>query len=155
MQHNAADGVHQDRLAPGRPHARLSAQGRVDGKLVCNADLTLKTMPFPAPELRGYLLSTAERIGMPMGCAPADGERLWEYVKQRVKETGLRAMRTKAGCFRICTGGPWLVVYPDGIWYGAVTPERFERILQDHLLGGEPVSEWLVARNDFGCAPRA
>lgn len=84
-------------------------------------------------------------------CASRDGERLWEYVKQRVKETGLRAMRTKAGCFRICTGGPWLVVYPEGTWYGALTPERFERILDQHLLGGEPVREWLVAENALRC----
>jgi len=84
-------------------------------------------------------------------CAPAEGERVWEYVKQRVRETGLRAMRTKAACFRICAGGPWLVVYPDGTWYGAITRERFERILQEHLIGGTPVVEWLVARNDFGC----
>ena len=64
-------------------------------------------------------ISTAQRhlflcIG-PDCCDSRDGGQLWEYVKQRVKETGLRAMRTKAGCFRICTGGPWLVVYPDGI----------------------------------------
>jgi (2Fe-2S) ferredoxin len=81
--------------------------------------------------------------------ATSEGERVWEYVKQRVRETRLRAMRTKAGCFRICTGGPWLVVYPEGTWYGAVTTERFERILQEHLLGGQPVLEWLVKRNDF------
>jgi len=58
----------------GSGYARLKAAGRVDGKLVCNADITLKTMPFPAPELRGYLLSTAERIGMPMGDATACAE---------------------------------------------------------------------------------
>lgn len=61
-------------------------------------------------------------------------------------------MRTKAGCFRICAGGPWLVVYPEGTWYGEVTPKRFERILEEHLLGGKPVEEWLVARNDLGCS---
>ena len=87
-------------------------------------------------------------------CVPEEGEKLWAFVKQRVRETGLRAMRTKAACFRICTGGPWLVVYPEGVWYGAVTPERFERILREHLLGGQPVTEWIVARNDFGVAPR-
>ena len=88
-------------------------------------------------------------------CDSADGERVWEYVKQRVRETGLKAMRTKAGCFRICAGGPWLVVYPEGTWYGEMTPDRFERILQEHLLGGKPVQEWLVARNSLGCGGQA
>lgn len=86
-------------------------------------------------------------------CAATAGEELWEYVKRRVRETGLPAMRTKAGCFRICTGGPWLVVYPEGTWYGAVTPERFEHILQEHLLGGKPVRDWVIARNALGSQP--
>jgi (2Fe-2S) ferredoxin len=98
-------------------------------------------------------VATAQRhvficIG-PDCCDSREGEVLWEVIKRRVRETGLRAMRTKAACFRICAGGPWMVVYPDGAWYGAVTPERFERILQEHLIGGEPVREWLVARNSL------
>ena len=80
-------------------------------------------------------------------CVTREGERLWEVVKMRAKEVGLEAMRTKAGCFRICADGPWLVVYPEGIWYPQVTPERFERILQEHLVAGFPVQEWIAAKN--------
>ncbi len=79
-------------------------------------------------------------------CSPRDeGLATWGYIKRRLKETGAPAMRTKADCLRVCVGGPWLVVYPDGVWYGGVTPERFERILREHILGGSPVREWIAA----------
>lgn len=84
-------------------------------------------------------------------CKRREGEHLWDYVKKRIKETGLRVMRTKADCFRICTQGPWLLVYPDGIWYSHVTIPRFERILREHIIGGQPVREWIVVRNELAC----
>lgn len=80
-------------------------------------------------------------------CAPEAGEATWEYIKQRTKELDLPVMRTKALCFRLCHSGPWLVIYPEGIWYAKVTPKRFERIVQEHLLGGKPVTKWIAAIN--------
>jgi 3-hydroxyacyl-[acyl-carrier-protein] dehydratase len=42
-----------------------SAKIRVDGKLTCNATLTLGHMPFPNDDLRGHMESMAKRIGFP------------------------------------------------------------------------------------------
>jgi (2Fe-2S) ferredoxin len=103
---------------------------------------------------KAAITDAARHIFLCMGpdcCAPADAEIVWQHVKARIRDTGLHAMRTKAQCFRICTGGPWLVVYPEGIWYGSMSVERFERILKEHLLGGRPVAEWIVAENGLRC----
>ena len=51
--------------------------------------------------------------------------------------------RTKANCLRVCTQGPILVVYPDGVWYRATTPEVIERIIQEHLLNNQIVQEYV------------
>ena len=80
----------------------------------------------------------------PNCCATEAGLATWDVLKARLKEINIPALRTKAACFRICRGGPWMVVYPDGIWYGGVTPDRCERIVREHMVGGRPVTEWIA-----------
>ena len=50
-------------------------------------------------------------------------------------------MITNTGCFGICSQGPIMVIYPEGVWYGAVTEEDVERIVEQHIINGLPVEE--------------
>jgi (2Fe-2S) ferredoxin len=88
----------------------------------------------------------------PNCCSTDAGLATWEVLKERLKALGVPVMRTKAACLRVCAGGPWLVVYPEGIWYGQVTPERCEKIVEQHLAGGRPVEDWIVKTHPLGLA---
>jgi (2Fe-2S) ferredoxin len=81
-------------------------------------------------------------------CSGEVGMAAWEALKGQIKERGLKeCYRTKVGCLRICVGGPVAVVYPEGTWYAGITADRVPRLVQEHLVEGRPVEEWVFARN--------
>jgi NADP-reducing hydrogenase subunit HndC len=76
-------------------------------------------------------------------CPSIDGDGIGVHaaLKEAVREAGLadRVRVNHAGCFSQCGNGPMAVVYPDGVWYAALTPGDAAEIVNSHLLGGEPV----------------
>ncbi len=85
------------------------------------------------------------------------GAATWTRLKALVRELGLEdpqrpdgiVMRTKVDCLRVCQGGPVLLVWPEGIQYGGVTPDRVETIVREHVIGKRPVEDWIIQRWSF------
>ena len=85
--------------------------------------------------------------GNPKGCcATKGGEEVRALFKEELSRRGLKgSMRANAaGCLDTCAYGVSVVVYPEGTWYGGVTPADVPAIIDEHLVGGRPVQRLLM-----------
>lgn len=84
-------------------------------------------------------------------CAQKGSSEIKEYFKNRLKELGLNAeiRANTAGCLDACEFGVSIVVYPEQIWYGSVTKEDVEEIIQSHLINNNPVERLKINNPRF------
>ena len=85
-------------------------------------------------------------------CSPdRRGRELYALLPELLEREGLlfgpgRVKRGETPCLGVCVGGPIVVVYPEGIWYGRVTARLLERIVIEHLRDGLAVDEAVFHR---------
>ena len=85
-------------------------------------------------------------------CSPERrGRALYSLLAELLEREGLlfgpeRIKRGETPCLGVCEGGPIVVVYPEGVWYGGVTAQLLERIVVEHLKGGRVVDSAVFHR---------
>ena len=95
------------------------------------------------PERHIFVCTSSRPNGQQKGfCHTKDGVAVLAKFIEELEERGLSGavMVSNTGCFGLCEQGPVVVVYPDNVWYGSVTPDDVEAIMEKHIEGGEIVT---------------
>lgn len=83
----------------------------------------------------------------PRGCCSEKGSNeIRQVFKKRLKELGLNTQirANAAGCLDSCEHGVTVVIYPEQVWYGNVTKDDVEEIIQKHIVNNQPVNRLIL-----------
>lgn len=99
------------------------------------------------PKQHIFVCTSSRMNGQQKGyCHTKDGVQIVAKFMEEIedRDLGSEVFVSNTGCFSICEKGPIVVVYPDNVWYGSVTLDDVERIMDEHIEGGKPVEDLLI-----------
>jgi (2Fe-2S) ferredoxin len=82
-------------------------------------------------------------------CVKADdkeSQELFQYLSQQLMMKGIISTVTpiQTGCLNRCAVGPVMLVEPGHTMYVSLTKEKIDRIIDEHIIGGNVVSEFVI-----------
>ncbi len=78
-------------------------------------------------------------------CAKKESHDILQALVEEVNDRGIEdtVMVSQMGCVGLCSMGPVVMIYPDTIWYGNVTPDDVADIM-DALEEGETLERLAI-----------
>ena len=99
------------------------------------------------PKYHIFVCTSCRTNGTQKGfCHSKDSVKIVNKFIEEIEDWDLSSecMVTNTSCFGICSRGPIAVIYPEGTWYGNLTPDAVEEIMEKHIEGGEIVKEYQI-----------
>jgi len=104
-------------------------------------------MGIPQPAFYIFKCEQSAPPGMPKpSCVTDDTKDLFQHLGMKLMEKGLIAtvQPIRTGCMNRCQQGPVMLVEPGHHMYVGLTKEKIDRIIDEHIIGEEPVTEYLI-----------
>jgi len=97
-----------------------------------------------SPEFHFFICNSYRVSGEPQGvCNKKGAGDLLQYLESEILDRGMDGAVSSTGCLKVCTKGPVMVLYPHGKWFGEVSEERIDEIL-DALENDGDTSEFEI-----------
>ena len=94
-----------------------------------------------------FVCTNQRPLGTRKSCGEENGLNLVKEFKKQINDLKLDfpVRAQKCGCLDVCEKGPMVAIYPDAIFYGGVQLSDVQRIVENHLLNGEIITELQVS----------
>lgn len=102
---------------------------------------------MPGYQRHVFVCINQRAAGHPKGCCKQrGGNEVRDRIKRELTARGLKTLvrANNAGCLDQCEHGVTVVVYPEQVWYGGVTPGDVPEIIERHIVGGDYVTRLMI-----------
>ena len=93
------------------------------------------------------------KVGLASCGIAAGGRKVYDTLKASLNDHGLKNVELRrTGCMGMCYSEVLVEVFPPQgrrVFYRNVTPEQVQRIVEEHLIGGNPVTEWVIPADEI------
>ena len=110
----------------------------------------------PQPAFYIFKCQQSAPPGMPKPSCVSQNDpesaQLFQHLAQSLMMKGIigTVSPIQTGCLNRCQQGPVMLVEPGHTMYVGLTKEKIDRIVDEHIIGGNVVSEYVIADEMWG-----
>lgn len=103
-------------------------------------------LPQPAFYIFKCQQSAPPQMPMKPSCVTEETQDLFQYMAQLLMKKGIMPTVTpiQTGCMNRCNVGPVMLVEPGHTMYAQLNKEKIDRIIEEHIIGGNVVEEYVI-----------
>lgn len=108
---------------------------------------------MPQPTFYIFKCEQSSPPGMPKpSCVTQDTQGLFNHLASKMMEKGLMGpvQPIRTSCLGRCQMGPVMLVEPGHFMYVQLSKEKIDKIVDEHIIGGNPVQEYLIPEQFWG-----